>query len=299
MQWIRAYKPKPDQNRLYRLALGITLTGNIALAVGKGLAAYFSGSVALFADAANSISDVAYSLTMVLGLWVAMQPPDLSHPQGHSRFEPLVGLLVTLSMTYAGFRAAQAAIQRFIEGGTVVELGLPALVLIISALVKAGMFLSIRRIAIQLNSPTLKTTSMDHISDVLTSLAAFFGVLGSNALHPLFDPIAGLLVALWIFRAAFLAGRENLGYLTGASASKELNDEIIQAAEQVPGVIRVHHLMTEYVGPQLVVDLHINVDAETTLRETHRISDAVADNITSLPEVDRAYVHIEPHDWQD
>jgi divalent metal cation (Fe/Co/Zn/Cd) transporter len=67
MNWVREYTPNNSKNQLYRRALVITVTGNIALAVGKGIAAYLSGSVALYADAANSVSDVLYSLLMVSG----------------------------------------------------------------------------------------------------------------------------------------------------------------------------------------------------------------------------------------
>ena len=93
MRWVRDYRPQPNDHRLFKIALIITIAGNILLAVLKGLVAYFSGSVAVYADAANSISDVLYSILMVVGLWVTLRPPDLSHPQGHSRFEPLVGLM--------------------------------------------------------------------------------------------------------------------------------------------------------------------------------------------------------------
>jgi len=181
----------------------------------------------------------------------------------------------------------------------VIALGLPTIVLLGSATVKAGMFIAIRSIGKKLASPTLATTARDNLSDVLTSMAAFFGVLGSTFISPLLDPIAGLAVAVWIFRAVFNAGKENLGYLTGAGASTELRQRIVAIAEAVPGVLRVHHTMIDYVGPKLMVDLHINVDADLPLRETHAISDEVIQNIEALPEVDRAYVHIEPDDWQD
>ena len=75
MQWIRDYKPNPNTARLFRQALVITLTGNIALAIGKAMVALLSSSVALYADAANSASDVFYSLMMVLGLWMAQRHP--------------------------------------------------------------------------------------------------------------------------------------------------------------------------------------------------------------------------------
>lgn len=299
MQWVRTVTPQPQQNKLYWIAITITLAGNVILAASKAVAAYLSGSVALYADAANSISDVVYSLMMVFGLWVSMRPPDLSHPQGHSRFDPLVAMLVTFAMTFAGFQAAREAVERFLAGGGAVELGLPVLILLFSMIVKLGMFLSIRRIGNQVSSPTLRTTAVDHLADILTSAAAFLGILGSNWIHPLLDPIAGLIVAAWIFRAAFLAARNNLGYLTGQGASEEFSKQLLAAAESVPGVIRVHHLMAEYVGPALVVDLHVNVDAETPLRRTHAISDQVSDSLKAFPEVDRVYVHIEPHDWQD
>jgi cation diffusion facilitator family transporter len=294
MRWVRDYTPQPEAARLYRQAILITVIGNVLLAVTKGVVAYLSGSVALLADAANSISDVVYSLLMVFGLWIAQRPPDLSHPQGHSRFEPLVGMGVTFSMTFAGFEAARASIDRFMSGAVAVEPGLPTLVLLSSAVVKMGMFYFIRRNAARLASPTLATAARDNISDVLTSSAAFLGALGSKFLSPVTDPIAGILVSLWIFRAAWNAARENLNFLTGGGASPQVREQLAAVAAQVPGVQRVHHVMTEYAGPQLVVDMHINVNGKMTLDEAHVIADEVIARLEGLPEIDRAYVHIEP-----
>ena len=67
----------------------------------------------------------------------------------------------------------------------------------------------------------------------------------------------------------------------------------------IPGVLRVHHIMTDYVGPRLMIDLHINVDGSKTLIEVHKISDQVIQRLEEFPGVDRAYVHVEPHDWVD
>lgn len=299
MQLVRDFKPQQDHQKLYNQAVWITLGGNILLAGGKALVAYISGSAAIYSDAANSISDVVYSLLLVLGLYVATRPPDISHPQGHSRFEPLTGLIVTVSMFFASYAAGSNAIQRYLAGGEAIQLDLPTLVLLFSAAIKAVMFVLIRNIGKKLNSPTLKTTAKDNLSDVLTSVAAFIGVVGSTVIHPLADPIAGFLVAIWIFIQAFKAGKENLGLLTGKGASPEEIDEFVKAVQSVPGVIQVHHIMTDYVGPKLIVDIHINVDGNTTLRDSHAISDAVAQKLHEFPQVDRAYVHLEPHDWID
>ena len=299
MRWVRDYTPQPEKQRLYSQALWITILGNVLLAISKGIVAHFSGSVAVYADAANSVSDVIYSFLMVLGLWAAQQPPDLSHPQGHSRFEPLVGLIVTFSMTLAGYEAARASLVRYLQGGKVVEPGLLTIVLLVAAAVKAWMYFTTRRIGQKLNSPTLITTAQDNLSDMLASVAAVAGGLAAYYINPLLDPIAGFLVAAWILRAAFRAGRENLHFLTGGGASEELRHKIVAITEEVPGVIGVHHLMTEYVGPRLVIDMHVNVDGKTPLNQSHAISDEVIARVQSLPEVDRAYVHIEPENWID
>jgi cation diffusion facilitator family transporter len=297
MQSIRSHKTNPETWANYRTALIVTICGNVILLAIKWAAAYLSGSVALFADAANSASDVLYSFLMVLGLWMAQQPPDSSHPQGHSRFEPLVGLMITISMTYAGYTAGRASIERFLEGGKAIELGLPIFVLLLAAAIKAGMFVWIRSLAKKLKSPTLETTATDNLSDVLTSLAAFIGIVGSDFIHPLADPIAGVIVAIWIFRAAFLAAKDNLGFLTGAGASDELRAELVTAASEIPGVIGVHHAILEYSGPRLLVDMHINVDGNMPLNQVHEICDQVIERLESFSEVDRAYVHIEPEGW--
>jgi len=299
MRLVRDDPQDTQKNRLYWRAILVTILGNVFLVTIKGFVAYTSGSVALYADAANSAADVVYSLMLMLGLWLAIQPPDLSHPQGHSRFEPLVGLVVAGAMAFAGYSAASASFARFQIGGLAVEPGLPSIVLIISAIIKAGMFFYISRIAKQVSSPGLEVTALDNFSDVLTSFAAFVGIIGSKYWNPLADPIAGLLVAAWIFKAVIEAVLANLGYLTGKAADENLRQKFVTAAEAVPGVICVHRIVSEYAGPQLVVDMHINVDGQLTLSESHKINDAVIDTLEAMPEVDRAYVHLEPHDWED
>lgn len=294
MQWIREYEPDPQRSRLFRRALFITLVGNLFLAVGKGMVAHLSGSVALYADAANSASDVFYSLMLVLGLWMAQQPPDMSHPQGHSRFEPLAGLMIAAAMTFAGYEAGRAAIVRFLSGGQAVAPGLPTIALLASAAIKAGMFVLIRRIARSVHSPTLETTARDNLADVLSSAAAFVGTLGSTYLHPLADPIAGGLVSLWIFRAAYTAWSENLHYLTGGGASPELREQIVAVAASIAGVENVHQVVTEYIGPRLVVDVHLNVNGTMSLFHAHEIADEVQAQLEALRDIDRAYIHLEP-----
>jgi len=295
MQWTRDHKPNPTRDAAYRTALIITLGANILLAVGKGIVSYLTGSTALYADTANSIADIVYSLALVIGLRLVLQPPDLSHPQGHARFEPLVGLVVALMMGIAGYEALRTSIGRFIAGGARIEPGLPTLILLASAAVKAGMFFTIIKLATIAESPALRVSAKDNLNDVLTSLAAFLGIIGSSFIHPLLDPFAGFLVSLWIFKAAFEAGRENFDYLVGAGADEGLRQKIIATANSVEGGHEVHHMISEYVGPKLAIDMHINLPGDASLDEAHDISDRIIAALEDLPEVDRAYIHVEPY----
>ena len=294
MRWIRYYQSDHQVGRQFRQALTITLLGNVLLAGLKIAATRVSGSTAVLSDAVNSVSDVFYSILLIVGLWMSQQPPDMSHPQGHSRFEPIAALIVTVAMTVAGIEAMRASIERTMEGGAVIPLGFSLLALLISVLIKAVMYALVHNISQRTSSPGLEAAARDNLSDVITSLAALLGILGSNYVHPLLDPLAGVLVALWIFKAVYSTARENLGYLTGAGADENVRNAILAAVKDIPGLEDVHHIITEYAGPKLVVEMHINVDGNKTLNESHAICDQATEALEALPEVDRAYVHVEP-----
>jgi cation diffusion facilitator family transporter len=283
-----------ERQRLYRRAILIAIVGNALLAAAKGVIAWTSGSSAVLSDAANSLSDTLYSLMMAVGLYLAQQPADKGHPQGHSRFEPLVSLLIAVAMGTAGVAALRGGVQRFLTGGTMVQLGWPTVVLLGGALVKVIMYVLVKRIGEQTRSPAIQASARDNLADVMTSGAALLGVLGSRFLHPLLDPVAGIVVSLWIFRATWEVLYENVGYLTGRGAPQETTARIVEVASSVPGVLGVHQVIADHVGPELRVDMHIDVDGEITLHQAHAIADQVETRVKELPDVGLAFVHLEP-----
>lgn len=283
-----------ERQRLYRRAILVAIVGNALLAAAKGVIAWTSGSSAVLSDAANSLSDTLYSLMMAVGLYLAQQPADKGHPQGHSRFEPLVSLLIAAAMGTAGVAALRGGVQRFLTGGTMVQLGWPAVVLLGGALVKVIMYVLVKRIGEQTRSPAIQASARDNLADVMTSGAALLGVLGSRFLHPLLDPVAGIVVSLWIFRATWEVLYENVGYLTGRGAPQETTARIVEVASSVPGVLGVHQVIADHVGPELRVDMHIDVDGEITLHQAHAIADQVETRVKELPDVGLAFVHLEP-----
>jgi cation diffusion facilitator family transporter len=291
-------KNQEKRNRVFRNAIWITFVGNFALAAAKIIIATVSESSALFAEAANSVSDVFYTILLIIGLKIASQPPDESHPQGHGRFEPLIGLVITVAMTLAAYESGREAINKIISGPQSISLPLSIIMIAATVVTKSLMFILIRKLAKEYQSPTLNAISVDNLTDISSAGVAFFGILLSNYVQPIFDPIAGFIIAGWIFYNAMQSSRENIILLTGGAAPEEVREEIIQRVLAVPGVQHIHHLITEYAGPNLIVEMHINIDGKLPFERAHDISDQVIESVQDMDDVDRVYVHMEPENHQ-
>ncbi|HSJ52282.1 MAG TPA: cation diffusion facilitator family transporter [Anaerolineae bacterium] len=286
--------------RLYVRAIWIALVGNTLLAAAKSSAALLSGSTAVLATAVDSVTDLVYTLFMAWGLWRSQQPPDESHPQGHARIEPLVSIVIALMMGLAGWEVIKrAAAQLGADAGPASFAAWPAVVLAASGLVKLVMYALVRRLAQMAHSPGIAATARDNLSDFISSGTALLGVLLAIWLHPLADPVAALLVSIWIFRNAVAILLENLGYLVGQAPGEELLARVHAAALDVEGVVDVHRIVADYVGPRVRVELHVDVPGEISLSAAHDISTRVAETVEALDEVDQAFVHLEPAHLRD
>ncbi len=294
LQQVRQESLDLRRQSLYRRAILIAVVGNVILTLGKVTVAWLSGSSAVFSEAANSLSDALYSLLMAGGLYLAQRPADEGHPQGHSRFEPLICLFIAGMLALAGFTALREGVLRFLSGANRIEPGWPTVVLVGGAAAKIVMYVLVERIGRLAHSPAIRASARDNLADVLTCAAALLGVWGSRFVHPLLDPAAGILVSLWIFRATWEILYENLGYLTGRGAPPEIVAQIATTASSVPGVLGVHQVIADYVGPRLRVDMHIDVDGAIKLRQAHTIADRTRAKVEALPEVEMAFIHLEP-----
>lgn len=285
----------PHKRNLYLRATLVTVLGNVMLFVAKGVTAHVSRSTAIYADAANSASDVVYSLFMGLGLWLSLRPADATHPHGHRRIESVVGVFIGAMMALAGAEALRRGIHAWREEIPTLLSLWPALILIGAGLVKGVMYLVVQQIGQKAASPALCASAQDNLSDVVSSGMALLGVLGSRFFFAA-DPLAAFLVALFILRSAWRVAWESLRHLTGGSPPPGVTQAVIERARAVPGVLNVHRVILHYVGPEVSVDIHMEMDGHLTLYETHRVSDAVQETVEALGQIDHAYVHVEPVD---
>jgi len=277
--------------RVGALVLGV----NLALAVGKTVVFLEGGSLAVGGEAVNSFADAAYSVFVLVGLYLTTQPPDFEHPHGHERIEPFVALFVATGVFAAGGAILYQAATAVVRGGTTVDFGLNAVgILVASAVAKYALYRYVYVRGEETSSPALKAAALDNRNDVLTACAALVGVLGVRAGVPILDPIAAAVVAVAVLYTGIDIVRNNVGYLVGSAPPEDLRAEIIERALAHPEVEGAHDVVAHYVGPEVDVSLHIEVEGDHTLFEAHDIETGVRDAIRDIPEVDDVFVHVDP-----
>jgi len=273
----------------------VVLAANALLALAKGGVWWYTGSLAVGSEAVNSAADVAYSLVVLGGLYLTTQPADFEHPHGHERIEPFVSLFVALGVFAAGVTVLYNATTAVLTGGSSGAAGAAGvLVLAGTAVAKYALFRYCRRVGERHNSPALVATALDNRNDILTAAAALVGVLGAAAGYPILDPVAAGVVSFGILYTGYEIVRDNVNYLVGAAPPEDLRREILRRALTHGQVRGAHDVVAHYVGPEVDVSLHIEVEGDLTLREAHDIESAVVQDIRSMPEVDDVFVHVDP-----
>jgi cation diffusion facilitator family transporter len=281
----------------------LVLAVNLALAVGKTVVYLEGGSLAVGGEAVNSFADAAYSIFVLVGLYYTTQPPDFEHPHGHERIEPFVALFVATGVFAAGGAILYQAGTSLLSGAVTVTTGFSAVgILVVSGVAKYGLYRYVYEKGEATSSPALKATALDNRNDVLTATAALVGVLGARAGYPVLDPIAASVVAVAVCYTGVEIVRDNVSYLVGSAPPEDLRAEIVERALGHPDVEGAHDVIAHYVGPEVDVSLHIEVEGDRTLFEAHDIETEVMDRIRDLPEVDDVFVHVDPKElgeWKD
>ncbi|GAD53269.1 cobalt-zinc-cadmium resistance protein [Halarchaeum acidiphilum MH1-52-1] len=284
-----------DRKTAMRRAGAVVLAANVALVVAKGGVWWYTGSLAIGSEAVNSGSDALYSLVVLGGLYLTTRPADFEHPHGHERIEPFVSLFVAVGVFAAGITVlynATTAVLTGTYGGAAGALGVA--VLLASAGAKYGLYRYCRRVGETHNSPALVAAALDNRNDILTAAAALVGVVGAAAGYPVLDPIAAGVVSLGILYTGYEIVRDNVNYLVGAAPPEDLRREILERALRHDRVAGAHDVVAHYVGPEVDVSLHIEVEGDLSLFEAHDIESAVVQDIRSMPEVDDVFVHVDP-----
>lgn len=270
------------------------LAANIFLFIIKFMGVAITGSLALMSDAINSFSDSVYSIAIFFAVRVSHKGADADHPFGHHCAEPVASLLVALLAAILGFEIIKTGVFGLMAPEARTFSLIAVAILLVTMFLKAVMWLYFRSISIKIRSPALKAASVDCRNDVLVSFIAMLGVISLSTGFSNIDYYAAIAIGLFIIRSGYAIGVENVDYLMGKTAPKEILDEVRRRALSVNGVIDVHDVLAHYVGNYLHVQAHIVVDGRMETSKSHALSNRVTELIEGIEAVDKAFVHVDP-----
>ena len=276
----------------------ISIVVNVLLSAIKFVVGVIANSGAMISDAIHSVSDVFSTIIVMIGANAAAKDPDQEHPYGHDRMECIAAIVLAIVLFITGIGVGITGVKK-IFGGNYGDLAVPgALALVaavISIVVKEGMFWYTRFYGKKVDSTALLADAWHHRSDALSSVGSFIGILGARLGFPICDPLASVVICLFIVKAAYNICKEALDKMVDKSCDDETERKMSDLIKSQEGVISLDLLMTRMFGSKLYVDVEIGADENTPLRDSHAIAENVHNAIeANFPKVKHGMVHVNP-----
>ena len=283
----------------------VTIIGsvvNVLLLVLKFVAGVLGHSSAMVADAVHSLSDFLTDIVVLVFVKISSKPNDKEHEYGHGKFE-------TLAMTVIGFILVIVAvgiisdgvvkIDDFFEGQELEAPGMLALwAAVISIVLKEAVYRYSIIKARKLNSQALEANAWHHRSDALSSIGTLIGVGGAIFLGQrwvILDPIASVIVGVFIGKVAFELLRDGIGDLTDKALPESVEQEILSMVSGLKDVGNPHNLKTRRIGNHYAIELHVKMDGNITLCEAHDKATEIENLLRSrYGKETHVAVHVEP-----
>lgn len=275
-----------------------TIILNILLSLFKGIVGIVGYSQALISDAIHSLSDVLTSIMVLIGIKIASRAPDKEHPYGHEKFESLFAIFLSLILFISAEMIGKTAIKSIINQTYEIN-HIPSILALIAAIVsivvKEGMYWYTRAAAKALDSPALMADAWHHRTDALSSIGSLIGIGMARLGFPIADPIASLVICIFIFIAAFKILKSGISQVVDNSIDDKTIHRIEECINNVDGVLHLDLLKTRKFGNKMYVDVEIAADGNLTLTNAHKIAENVHKEIEKdFPKVLHCSVHVNP-----
>lgn len=286
-------------NSRYEEATKVTLISiiwNVILTFIKVLGGILGKSNAMIADGLHSASDIISSIGVLIGNKIAKAPNDKEHNYGHEKAETLVSFLLSILLICVALKISLNGINSLIHlDDAQVPTFLPLIISIISIGIKEYQYKITIKVAKKINSPSLKADAWHHRSDALSSVAAFIGIGGSLLGFKALDPIATVVVGLFVAKVGLDIFKDAINELMDYSIDENYESQIITIANDTDGVLNIGELRTRKHGSMAYVDLTICVNKDLTVLQGHEIANKLEISILEeLQIVKGITVHVEP-----
>ncbi|MCM1266836.1 MAG: cation diffusion facilitator family transporter [Bacteroidales bacterium] len=289
---------EPDFEKTAMRVSSVSIAANFILTVFKLFAGVIAHSGAMLSDAVHSASDVFSTVVVMIGVHISRKASDKDHPYGHERLECVAAIVLATILAATGLGIGYAAVMK-IAGKHYEELAVPGLLALIAAvvsiLVKEAMYQYTRISAKRIDSGALMADAWHHRSDALSSVGALIGIGGARLGFPILDPIASLVICLFIEKAAYEIFMDAVDKMVDKACDEEMEAALKDCAIAQEGVLGIDLLHTRVFGNKVYVDIEIRADGEETLRCAHETAERVHDAIEkNFPKVKHIMVHVNP-----
>lgn len=263
----------------------VTIVGSIVnfmLLVFKFVAGVLGHSAAMVADAVHSLSDFVTDIIVIVFVRISSKPADSTHGYGHGKFETLATTIVGCVLLGVGIGICVNGVSDIIGVFRGELQPAPSMIALVAAAVsilfKEALYQYTLFKGKNLCSQAVIANAWHHRSDAFSSIGALLGIggalLGGDRWHVL-DPVAAVVVSLFIVKVAISILKNSLDELLEHSLSEEVEQEIVQIILSVEGVSSPHHLRTRRIGNNYAVEVHIRMNGDLSLFEAHRMTSVV------------------------
>ena len=274
----------------------------MVLVLFKFVAGILGHSAAMVADAVHSLSDFLTDIIVLVFVRISNKPTDKSHDYGHGKFETLAMTIIGLALLGVAIGIVYGGLMKIVGWFHGEQLPAPGMLALWAALLSVVAKEAVYRYSMvkarQLNSQAVEANAWHHRSDAFSSAGTAIGIGAAIFLGQrwtVFDPVASVIVGIFIVKVAFDLLRRGIGDLMEQSLPEVVEDEMQRLASQVPGVVDPHSLRTRRIGNHYAIELHIRVNGDISLREAHDKATCVEKLLKKhYGEETHVVVHVEP-----
>jgi cation diffusion facilitator family transporter len=274
--------------------LVLVLFLNLAVAVAKIAFGYATGAISILSDGFHSLTDAASNVAGLIGVRAAQQPPDEDHPYGHRKYETVAAAAVTVFLLLLVIEVLRNAFNHLTGRSVPHEISTASfVVMLVTVAVNLAVVAYESRAAERLGSEVLLADAMQTRGDVWSSLTVIAALVGARLGVPILDPLAALVVAVFIGYSGYQVARATTGILSDRIVISDADLE--RVVMSVPGVIGCEKIRTRGSADHVFLDLHVWMPPEMRLTEAHDLSHVVKDRLMArYPQIADAVIHIEP-----
>ena len=277
-----------------RHVLIYTLFLNMAVALAKIIYGYKINSISMFSDGFHSFFDGTSNVIGLIGIWIASQPPDESHPYGHRKFETLSTIAIAVLIFFAGFEILKKAYHGLREPHSIEVTSMSFIIMSITLLINIGVMTYERKKGRELKSDFLIADALHTNSDIFVSLSVIISLIAAKIGYPIIDSIAAIIIVILIAKIGYGILKSATDVLTDAARidTREIKDIVML----IEGIKECHEIRTRGREDAVHIDLHILIDPGEQIHKAHDLAHSVEEVIKKkFPSIIDVVVHIEPY----